>query len=251
MSLFGGESGFPASKLWTPAELSTVFWGDASDASAITEIGGSVSTWHDKSGNSNNATQGTAANQAEIGVRTLNGLDTLTMRNGFKFMDIANTPSCIALYGVVNLKSTASTTLVILGASGAINPINSEFFFRYAASDDISFDGSSGGTGTGKYSLDGSDFSITDANHTTPNAPEIDGHILSGVFAESFQLASILNRSNLVSNAVGHDMCELIATATELSIDDRQRLEGYYAWKWGLAENLPALHPYKTSPPIA
>ena len=32
--------------------------------------------------------------------------------------------------------------------------------------------------------------------------------------------------------------------------DNRQRLEGYLAHKWGLTANLPAGHPYKTNPPM-
>jgi hexokinase len=34
-----------------------------------------------------------------------------------------------------------------------------------------------------------------------------------------------------------------------LSTGDRQKIEGYLAWKWGLQGNLPAGHPYKTISP--
>jgi len=46
--------------LWTPGhERSLVsLWLDASDSSTITESGGSVSQWDDKSGNGNHITQG-------------------------------------------------------------------------------------------------------------------------------------------------------------------------------------------------
>ena len=30
---------------------------------------------------------------------------------------------------------------------------------------------------------------------------------------------------------------------------DRQQLEGYLAWKWGLEANLPVDHPYKNAAP--
>ena len=29
----------------------------------------------------------------------------------------------------------------------------------------------------------------------------------------------------------------------------RQQMEGYLAWKWGLQANLPANHPFKNAPP--
>ena len=42
---------------------------------------------------------------------------------------------------------------------------------------------------------------------------------------------------------------ELIICDTALSTDDRQKLEGYLAWKWGLEANLPGTHPYRYTPP--
>lgn len=44
---------------------------------------------------------------------------------------------------------------------------------------------------------------------------------------------------------------EVIATRYALPTADRQRIEGYLAWKWGLVASLPANHPYKLLPPTA
>ena len=44
-------------------------------------------------------------------------------------------------------------------------------------------------------------------------------------------------------------MAEFIITPSQLSTVDRQRVQGYLAWKWGLVSNLPAGHPYKTAAP--
>ena len=43
---------------------------------------------------------------------------------------------------------------------------------------------------------------------------------------------------------------ELVMYNTVLSIPERQKVEGYLAWKWGLQANLPAGHPYKTAAPV-
>lgn len=48
-------------------------WLDAPDTSTITASSGSVSAWADKSGNGNNATQGTGSSQPTTGVATSNG----------------------------------------------------------------------------------------------------------------------------------------------------------------------------------
>ena len=45
-------------------------------------------------------------------------------------------------------------------------------------------------------------------------------------------------------------IAEIVIVASELSTEDRQKTEGYLAWKWGLEGDLPVDHPYKNSPPI-
>jgi hypothetical protein len=42
---------------------------------------------------------------------------------------------------------------------------------------------------------------------------------------------------------------ELIIAGGEMSTANRQKIEGYLAWKWGLMGNLPANHPYKNRRP--
>jgi hypothetical protein len=42
---------------------------------------------------------------------------------------------------------------------------------------------------------------------------------------------------------------ELVIFNAALSSTDREKMEGYLAWKWGLVSNLPGGHPYKSSPP--
>ncbi len=75
----------------------------------------------------------------------------------------------------------------------------------------------------------------------------------------SFQIPS--NSDTAVSQyfAVGHngngathafgDYAELGATRLALGLSDRQKLEGYLSWQWGLEGDLPGGHPYKLSPP--
>ncbi len=46
ISLLGAQAG---GVLWTPADITTQIWYDASDVSTITETGGRLSIWGDKS----------------------------------------------------------------------------------------------------------------------------------------------------------------------------------------------------------
>jgi len=42
---------------------------------------------------------------------------------------------------------------------------------------------------------------------------------------------------------------EFVFCPTALSENDRQKVEGYLAHKWGLEANLPSDHPYKSTAP--
>ena len=42
---------------------------------------------------------------------------------------------------------------------------------------------------------------------------------------------------------------EILIYTTDMSELQRQALEGYLAWKWGLQGNLPSTHPFKLFPP--
>jgi len=65
-------------RTFSPLDLTPALWLDASDESTLSGPGGgAVSTWSDKSGNGNELTQATSANQPTTGTRTMNGLNVL------------------------------------------------------------------------------------------------------------------------------------------------------------------------------
>lgn len=53
----------------------------------------------------------------------------------------------------------------------------------------------------------------------------------------------------LTSNAADIEIAERIFIRAALTQADVDRLFGYAAWRWGLTADLPALHPYKSTPP--
>jgi hypothetical protein len=67
----------PPAPSFSPLDLSPTLWVDASDTNTITESGGSVSQWDDKSTNGFDLTQGTGTAQPKTGTRTINGLNVL------------------------------------------------------------------------------------------------------------------------------------------------------------------------------
>jgi hypothetical protein len=49
--------------------------------------------------------------------------------------------------------------------------------------------------------------------------------------------------------AANIDIAEIVFYQSALSLSNRQTIEGYLAWKWGLQASLPIDHPYKNSAP--
>lgn len=54
-----------------------------------------------------------------------------------------------------------------------------------------------------------------------------------------------------VSEKWNGKIAEIVYFDRTLSDNNLDRLNGYLAWRWGVTANLPALHPYKSSPPDA
>jgi Concanavalin A-like lectin/glucanases superfamily len=57
------------------------------------------------------------------------------------------------------------------------------------------------------------------------------------------------NRAGAFAYQFLGDMAAMVIANKALSVADRQSVEGYLAWKYGIEGNLPPTHPYKWSPP--
>lgn len=95
-----GRMGSSSGVAFRPVASGLTLWLDASDTSTITSSGGAVSQWNDKSGNGNNATQGTGSAQPGTGAVTKNGKNVLTFDGG----DFLSLPS--GLYSIPNGDNT-------------------------------------------------------------------------------------------------------------------------------------------------
>jgi hypothetical protein len=63
-----------------------------------------------------------------------------------------------------------------------------------------------------------------------------------------YVLGTSLSASSVFVSASFH-VCEIIAYSRALATTDRQMIEGYLAWKWGMTTQLPNGHPYQKFPP--
>jgi hypothetical protein len=111
--------------------LGPTLWLDASDITTITESGGAVSQWNDKSGNGFNVSQGTGAAQPTTGSLTRNGLNVLSFDGGdvlaysgttnfnvgdFTVFVVAEQTSNVQFAGLISLHNTIGSDQDNLGA---------------------------------------------------------------------------------------------------------------------------------------
>lgn len=242
-------------------------WLDAADATALfsntlgttpATNGGAVRHWKDKSGLGRNAT--TAGSDMTYVSGGFNGLNTIRGNQSTTAYSVGFTiPS-------VTISTTNSTSIFVvynqLVAPTIVGTMDSRFVFMPTPNNLHLFNRSpgSGGTTTNFVtSLNGSTSggssyaptipyaSIFEAVYT-PNTGTLYGNGTpyntltttgggSGALNSPFTLG-------LFSESMQGNICELLIFGTALSTTQRQQVEGYLAWKWGLQASLPSNHPY-------
>lgn len=247
-------TGFPIifqSPLWTPALIAPAVWLDAADASTITLNGTTVSQWNDKSGNLRNASQSTAASQPTYTQSGIGSKPSLTFDGG-DFLTgtwaAANEPQAtLAMVGnhasdqniqvSVSIGQTSTNNGFGIGWNGSGVYFASFLWGKSEArrngftSDPVIQIGALSNTNI-VQSFNGTEDSVA---VTSP-----------GSVTTSYQVGAISGTFPVSANT---RIAEVVILKSVITIFDRQKLEGYFAWKWGLVGNLPSTHPYKNSPP--
>jgi hypothetical protein len=238
--------------LWSPSALSLEAWFDANDSDTITESGGFVSQWDDKSGNDNHFLQSVGAAQPQkIGASifleqgtpiqalyltsaiTSANVDVFSVRKtNIDTRGIWLCPKTTTNWWIAYYYSTDSSTVINQrnGASVAETFLRNGQDFTQATRIDM-------------YNAMGDD---NDCIMEVINTPEI------ADFPEVLKLSGY-NTDGALGDT--HYCYEFIIAPT-LSTADRQKVEGYLAWKWDairgnsvLVDGLAADHPYKSAAP--
>ena len=248
-------------KLWRPDELgaSLALWLDAEDAASITLNGSTVSQWDDKSGNDRHATQSTAANQPAYNTSAINGKPAVVTVN--------NVALYVASWGAVSQPFTrvmVFNPVTIAGGTHLINSATVDVPTSLAANVADYFVNTSNitqyaGTASVNYVPVAIDTTyIRLSEYATTNSSVYTNGTQTGPAnggANPIQGMTIGGYSYSGSGApiapTNIRFGEILLISNTMTTADRQKLEGYLAWKWGLEANLPVDHPYKTTPPTA
>ncbi len=232
-------------------------WLDASDTSSRTLSGQNVTAWNDKSGNGYHMNTSTAAavwtGSAEyptIGT-SINGLQTVNFRAqaGLKQSTVLDGAKNIFWLGRIAapVGSGGGDTYFLLGNDTSYdwhgNPYGSTFLHPNAAN-------------SGIYNASPASLFTTDANailNTTfssvrlPSAPNVSLLSVGGITGPTPYKGICYDRANHIGWC--GDLAEVLVFSNALSTPQRQQVEGYLAWKWGLQAHLPGDHLYKSAAP--
>jgi hypothetical protein len=249
-------------RLWTPAEITTEGWWDASDTDTITHDTGEVSQIDDLSGNSQHLTMVAGSSQPTTGVRTLNSLNVLEFDGNDRLRDYT--------FSLTSGGDCAVWSVMEVDAGGINNASDSAYALNSTTGTDFQLDAASASQFNGTLDTNAGGANIASISGGWPySGPSIyncnfdwsglgeynmyfDGTEQGSntnyntQLGTSFELFWMTNRAE--ARPIGGISGELIIS-TDVSESTRQKMEGYLAHKWGLTANLPSGHPYKSVAP--
>jgi hypothetical protein len=243
---------------WIPSDSSKLIaWWDTADDKTVTEVAGAVSQLTDKSVNGWDAYQTFGTNQPLYGVDQINNKDVIKFDGSNDILYFKKSGQFIsfidrAVFAVV--KPNVSKTQVVVGSStSATLRIDTTTNFLHVVGG-ASNPWSTGGTSILAVPIgsphiigyEGYQYLITSldgVSYTHPNLRNNQGFNLSTIGAGDTN-----NQAGGTAERFNGDIAEVIFM-NAVSVPEKEIIEGYLAWKWGLVANLPLTHPYKNAPP--
>jgi hypothetical protein len=241
---------------FAPTSISgCLLWLDAADPLTVVQTANSVTQWNDKSGNNNTMT-------------TQNGSPVYSpsLLNGRPGMDLTNSSGFISV-GTPSLSASLTVAMILVVKSGIANW--GSFFMHGGRNNDISFERNSISTGTTLQFQTADDNVGANITFTTDQVALYLGTLTSGTsrFFERFgggtsTTTTATNSSTIspgsktirIGRSDAGEACnsfigEVLYYNNVLTTAQRQQVEGYLAWKWGLQASLPSDHPFRLIAP--
>jgi len=239
---------------WSPSEIPTLAWWDASDASTIQHTSNSVTQWNDKSGNGVNLTVPSANAAPTINTRTLNNLNVMEYagtNSGFRNSNFSYNRSsksfCISF--ICNI-ITAPTNVQHFYFSGTNSVSPGKRIMARSVSSNTALQ-IFGGTGSSNKVVGASGLtlrtSVLISIEFTPTGPNSAIRVNGDEKNTGDTGNNHLNYFNLGMNEGGAFSVEGFFGECILHNDNTmiEKIEGYLAHKWGLEGSLDSAHPYK------
>ena len=251
-------------------------WLDASDANTISTSAGRVTQWRDKSVNGFAFNQGTSARRP-VNTNTQNGLRTITFT-----ADSVTTTNSDYLLGPDNFSIGTSSYSLFVVCNVTLNTGDPCGIFNksaFAAQDGRILMVQDSGNFTIQYTHPGNTFLPSTPNNYTVGTYRIlelivnrtegmDYAYQNGSLLTSIAVSDATNYTNSANKmmigaypdgngtlpAEGYylsgNVAEILSyKGADMTTTNRQNIEGYLAWKWGIQTFLPGDHPNRNTPP--
>ena len=264
----------PFSRYFNPIDIpECLFWWDAADTSTITRSGTQVTSWRNKG-----SWNGSAVSRVGVvtsGTATFNGLNIVQFPIGTELGFTVAIPNQARAWFAV-FKQTRQVTVsgpdfrqyfAIINqtqGSGQDSAFGPGIPTNTGTSSYVMAEGPSGnpnGVQTGNLVPNGFNVMkqygwINSAISTASNFQTVNGtdYLTAGTpaannIATAYRTDSVTYTINTNWYNNSCDLAEILFYNSEISTSQRQQIEGYLAWKWGLNPSLPATNPYKQFPP--
>lgn len=258
------------SRLLVPTDVSSgslQLWFDANDPNntGVKPANNStIAIWKDKSGGARDATANSSITYNTTG---LNNLPALTF-NASKYLtgSLSFTNNKYTFFAVFSANSTIINFARLMGFNDNTTADSANFCFNISnvlqpnlattvkGSNPPNLTVSAQSSFSTPYLydtyVDGSSCFVQQFfNNSANTASFINTGNYTNFNVSNFAIASYSPGGNLGTYMWDGYISEIIFYNNILSTTDRQKIEGYLAWKWGLQGNLPSNHLYKTAAP--
>lgn len=229
-------------------------WLDGADPNGtgvIPVAGSSIATWVDKSGYGYNFTQSTAGSQPTYsamsnGMYALNLATSKSINNStiqfptnYTIFAVGYTTLNNSGNGYIRLFSGNPDAYLFFGAGGSNNTNFATFTGNGTAWNDINTNTPT--TSIASLCLMG----ITTNNTSTGLIPYVNGTALTAKNGTNASFTGLFIGRHVDSTQFWNGyVAEVLIYNSVLTLSQRQQVEGYLAWKWGIQTNLPVAHPY-------
>ncbi len=245
---------------FSPSSLPLVMWYKMDTLTGTT--GDYISTLSDFSGNGHDLTQ-TSTNRAQLQAADQNGLNTILFSPGAN----TNYPitaawlsglTAASMYIVYNpfVGSGNGHCLGDFGSSPSSSnwPFTDSKFYTDFGSTVRKTTGTQTGSVGNHYTIlslysAASDWALYVDGGTGGSSGGTSALFSTGTNTVGWNAAPLLGSAAGLAAIFSGWIGELLITSAKESAGNRQKVEGYLAWKWGLTGQLDSTHPYKSSAP--
>jgi hypothetical protein len=249
----------PLVRPFAPSDISsTALWLDAGDPSGILVAAGTsnITTWFDKSGNFRHLVQATAGSRPTYVTSTPGDAYVNFVAASSQFLDVSDVTGLVvnrpfSIFLVENRTSNNGQNYWFGGTGGASNQ-NLHTGYRSDSQATMAYFGN--------------DLNANIPTFATNSNVRVWGMVQDTVnryiYANGSNLSQAANATFVsawagaamgkygTTNFYNGRIREVVWCTPTISIYQREQIEGYLAWKWGLESDLSTTHPFKNYPPL-